>query len=85
MEDDPYRWCIYCGADCDLIEPCHRDDCPIQTGVFPVYARDLENHGFICMDCGYEFKEGDFYVVREAQHNIVEGICLGCGALEFVK
>lgn len=85
MEEDPYRYCVYCGVDCidyDTIEVSHRPDCPEQTGLYPVEQRELEPHGMMCMDCDQEFSLGDFYVMRPTEDSLTfEVVCVGCGAL----
>lgn len=72
-DDDPFRWCVYCDADCRVDEPDHADDCPFSTGVFPITERDVCDNpcphcscggGMTCMDCGEPFKLGDFYTHR---------------------
>ena len=73
---DPFRFCVYCAADCYADEPDHAPTCPSVTGVYPVRPEDLGpkcNHcgeralGMTCMDCGDELKVGDHYM-----HRVVE-------------
>jgi hypothetical protein len=72
-ELDPFRYCVYCAADCYEDEPQHKSDCPSITGLFPIRENDL---GPKCGNCGYQpgmccgkchtpFAIGDFYVNRE--------------------
>lgn len=37
-DDDRFRWCVHCGADCDLDEDeqDHAANCPMVTGMWPV-------------------------------------------------
>ena len=39
MSDD-FRWCVHCGADCELDADLqeHAADCPFSTGVWPMQA-----------------------------------------------
>lgn len=77
MSDDPFRYCVYCNADCYEDEPQHADDCPKNTGVYPVDQHALkpfcphcgESMGGppCCMDCGEVIPVGSHYVHREAQ------------------
>lgn len=75
-DDDPYRFCVYCEADCKVDEPEHAADCPSSTGVFPVREQDFGpkcahcgerafGASMRCGDCGAELKVGDFYMHRE--------------------
>jgi predicted RNA-binding Zn-ribbon protein involved in translation (DUF1610 family) len=73
QEGDPFRYCVYCNADCAVDESQHSGDCPTVTGLWPVRKEDLGlecprcgyQHGMRCMDCEAEFKIGDFYIHRE--------------------
>ena len=71
---DPFRFCIYCEADCYEEDPGHADDCPSTTGVFPVREEDAgpqcphcgeridgEMH---CADCDQPLRVGDHYTHR---------------------
>jgi hypothetical protein len=77
---DPFRYCVYCGADCYEDEPQHTDGCPSRTDVFPAEPDD----DMVCMDCGAPFGPGDFYTHRWGEP--LDGtpcgdvICLGCAA-----
>jgi len=71
--DDPFRFCVYCEADCYEEDPEHGDDCPSTTGVFPVNKRmlvsinaegELEHSGMRCGDCRDPFVAGDHYTHR---------------------
>lgn len=74
-EDDLYRWCVHCGADCYADEPEHAADCPMVTGVYPVREEHFGPKcvhcgkgalgGMCCIDCGAELKGGDHYMHRE--------------------
>lgn len=73
VNDDPYRFCIYCEADCYEDEPEHAADCPSTTGVYPVRLEDLgppcphcgePTLGFGCVDCGAQLQPGDHYMHR---------------------
>lgn len=74
--DERFRWCVYCGADCavDEDEQEHKSDCPVSTGLWPVRAEDYHRCSHCgevdvdacCMDCGAPFKLGDVYVLRDA-------------------
>lgn len=87
---EPYRWCIYCGADCEDEEAVHANDCPSNTGLYPVTPqelgmrgpRDPYAYGMRCMDCGSEFKLGDLYAHRPTeQTDVFEVVCVGCRVL----
>lgn len=87
MGDPTYRFCKWCGCDCDDFpeaKPEHIPECPFETGMFPVSAQDMRNH-LQCMDCDELFKPGDYYVQVREDKDIADVVCLGCGALEFVK
>ena len=84
-EDDPFRFCIYCLADCHEPDATHREDCPSNTGLYPVTQAELEPHGMVCMDCEHVFELGEFYVERDIANRVVEVICVGCGALDAVR
>lgn len=87
MGDPDYRYCVWCGTDCDDFpgpHPEHTQECPLETGVFPISVRDLRDQ-LRCLDCNELFKPGDYYVQVREEQDIAEIVCLGCGALEFVK
>lgn len=73
--EDPFRYCVYCRADCYEDEPEHADDCPSSTGVYPVDGHFLKPfcphcgesmHGPPrCMDCDEVIPVGSHYVHRE--------------------
>lgn len=87
MGDPDYRYCIYCGTDCDDFpgpHPEHSQECPFETGLFPVSVRDLRD-GLQCMDCDQPFKPGDYWVQVREDRDVAQIVCIGCGALEFVK
>lgn len=70
--EDPFRYCVYCRADCYEPEPEHSAACPSSTGVFPVRERDVlcpgckKTHiGMRCGDCEAEFQVGDHYTHRK--------------------
>lgn len=89
MSEDPHRYCVYCMADCSEGDPEHAADCPSTTGLFPVTGADLGirgpddpyAHGMTCMDCGAEFKVGDFYAQRQVESHLFEIVCVGCSVL----
>ena len=71
-EAEPFRWCVYCDADCYMPEPEHAEGCPSSTGVFPVREDDVLCHGckktylgMRCSDCETEFKVGEHYTHRQ--------------------
>lgn len=74
-EREPFRWCVYCDADCDLPEPPHEDDCPQVTGIYPVRDEDCGppcahcgKRSFdvpTCSTCGTALEVGDRYMLRE--------------------
>lgn len=88
---DAFRWCIYCGCDCWLEEPIHRDDCPSETGVFPypgpcgLMPGEPET---VCSKCKVPFREAGFYVQVPMEPiddtPCYSTLCVGCGALEAV-
>lgn len=77
--DDPFRFCIYCKADCYVDEPEHTADCPQSTGLFPILDQDLgpkcsacgHQDGVCCGQCERPFALGDCYVLRDLQTNAV--------------
>lgn len=92
MTDDPFRYCVHCGADCYEDDPEHAADCPQSTGVYEV---QLEANNKPCECCGYyddppmlcsECEEplylGDHYTHRQIESDIYEPICLSCAAHE---
>lgn len=74
-ETDPFRWCVYCHADCRLPDPPHADDCPAVTGVHVVsgdmlgpicaYCGERAGEPPVCTDCGAVLNVGDRYMLRE--------------------
>jgi hypothetical protein len=84
--DDPFRFCVYCAADCYEDEPEHTSDCPSVTGLYPVRAADLGSPcvhcgqpslGMQCWICHEPFEVGDFYVLVGGEpkpENAVPGI-----------
>lgn len=82
--------CIYCGADgCEYGTAVHADDCPSETGVFPITVEDSKcfacgaaTGSMHCMDCNAELKLGDHYTHRWIEDDVGEIVCLGCAALE---
>jgi hypothetical protein len=74
-EEDPFRYCVYCKADCYADEPEHAEDCPSTTGVYPVREGDFGPkcihcgkgaHGpMCCAECEAELGLGDHYMHRE--------------------
>lgn len=86
--DDEFRWCVYCGADCEPApeEQRHAADCATVTGIYPLDEDDLAMH-LACVDCGAAFQAGDSYLLRDA--DIADGaigvppisfiVCLDCG------
>lgn len=84
---DPFRYCIYCDADCYENEPAHTGGCPSSTGIFPIeslHVPDGDESDAACMDCDQPFRRGDSYTHRWAEP--IDGtpcgevICLGCAA-----
>ena len=75
MSDDPFRYCVFCNADCYVDEAEHADDCPSVTRVWPVREEDMGpkcSHcgerafgPMHCMDCGASLNVGDHYMHRE--------------------
>lgn len=72
-ERDLFRYCIYCGADCEASSVEHAEDCPQATGLYPVIDQDLGprcskcgyEEGMCCSACGHSFQRGEFYVLRD--------------------
>lgn len=89
MSADPFRYCVYCEADCYADEPEHDAECPSNTGLYPVTTETLGMRGpddpyafgARCMDCGVEFKLGDTYTHREVADDVREMVCVGCRVL----
>lgn len=83
MSDDPYRFCVFCGADCkpngidEDPNAEHAADCPTSTGVYPIREQDFGPKcchcgkgafaGPVCMDCKEPLEMGDFYMHREIE------------------
>ncbi|MDQ8043860.1 MAG: hypothetical protein REI11_04605 [Patulibacter sp.] len=79
-EREPFRWCVYCGADCQpdaggAVER-HAADCPSNTGVFDVRPSDLGPEcphcgerpgGFACTRCAVPLGIGDRYMRAELE------------------
>lgn len=95
MSEDLFRYCVHCGADCDVAEPEHVDSCPFVTGIWPVREEDADHcphcgkdtGEMICMDCGAPLDVGDHYALRDVETGALEVrpeigdvICLGCAA-----
>lgn len=84
-----FRYCIYCGVDCEEYEPDHGGHCPTITGLYPVTPKFLGERGpndpyapgAACMDCGTAFKVGDFYAHRQIADDVIEVVCIGCRVL----
>jgi hypothetical protein len=75
---EPFRWCVYCGADCHEDDPQHAADCPSNTGVFVVRDEDCgpacvhcgrraHGDGIRCTSCGTDLAVGDRYMHREVE------------------
>jgi hypothetical protein len=74
-DDDSFRYCIYCAADCYGDEAQHAAVCPSTTGVYPVDEHALKpfcphcgESMFgppCCMDCGDVIPVGSHYYHRE--------------------
>lgn len=64
-------------------EPDPAPDAPVRYPVMT--ASELEPHGALCMDCGYEFQAGDRYSERLAgmigHIPMTEVVCIPCGRL----
>jgi len=86
-ETDPFRFCVYCNADCKADAPEHTAECPFNTGLFPVRDEELgptcsncgHKDGMCCSACMQPFAVGDFYVHRnlasgEVGANLAEAI-----------
>lgn len=82
MDDPLCRPCRYCRVPfpCDV----HAVDCPSNTNLWPVQARDIGAHGFCCFDCGTPFAVGEFYVQRPYAESAVAVACLSCAAAAMV-
>lgn len=87
---DPFRWCIYCGSDCEEGETDHAPDCPSNTGLYPVSAQDLGMrgprdpyaHGLCCAECGSELRVGDYRThQRTERDDVFVTVCVGCQIL----
>jgi hypothetical protein len=98
-EREPFRWCVFCDADCDVDEADHADDCPSSTGIYPVevhkHCETCSCDGTtFCCDCGAELRVGDFYMHREIEAEgplpglagaaVYEVICIGCKAKDEI-
>jgi hypothetical protein len=76
-DEDPYRFCVFCNADCYEDDAEHAADCPSVTGVFPVREQDFGPTcvhcgkgafgGMRCSDCGAALRLGDHYMHREVE------------------
>lgn len=59
--EDPFRWCVYCGADCypDADEQWHDEDCPSITGRYPIdHPNEKPEPPHACCRCEKEFERG---------------------------
>lgn len=88
-EDPQFRYCIWCGVDCEQDEPEHTAECPSTTGVQTVTAEDLRCPGCRTTitgmrcggECGTQFQEGDhFTYAQDPDTDLHVIICLGCAA-----
>lgn len=92
MTSDPdFDTCVFCGAPgCATGTAEHAEDCPSETGLYPVTERDLRP---ICPHCGKSMDGppgccqchtvlniGDYYVHREIHEGVYEVLCVGCAA-----
>ena len=87
MSDPDYRYCKYCGTDCDDfpgLKPDHSQECPFETGLFPVSAQDMRDQ-LQCMDCDVPFKPGDYWVQVREDQDVAQIVCIGCGMLEAIS
>lgn len=86
---EPFRYCVWCNADCFDDEPEHARDCPQVTSLYPVTEQSLGMrgpddpyaHGMTCMDCETPFKLGDTYTHRQIEDDVFEVVCLGCSVV----
>lgn len=93
-DSDPFRFCVFCGADCHIENVEHSAECPSVTGVYPVR---VEKHcpsctcdgTIFCCRCDAELKIGDHYMLHELEPgdasipgiegaSVSEVICVGC-------
>lgn len=89
VSDDPFRWCVHCGTDCQVDEPEHADTCPATTGVWPVREEEAfrcphcgkNTREMTCMDCGDPLEVGDHYALRdpETQQLVIKPEAWGIG------
>lgn len=69
-EDDPFRFCVHCGADCYDPDSEHAAACPQATGVYTVTAKETQpcphcgkpTMVACCYDCGCELLPGASYM-----------------------
>lgn len=93
-EEEPWRWCVYCDADCEVDEPEHATDCPSETGLYPVEQRDVpagacekcghyNQVGMLCAECNCELKVGEFYALQSTDDDDIRVVvCVGCQILK---
>jgi hypothetical protein len=65
--------CAYCGAEgCEAGTAVHTDDCPSETGVFPV-SMELSGPGAPCEKCGHISREINPSVCSRCPHKFQMG------------
>lgn len=98
MSADPYRYCVYCQADCYADEPEHGPECPSSTGIYVVEVHPhcgtcSCDHAILCSECDVVLNVGDSYMHRTIEQgdpllpglegaDVREPICVGCAAKE---
>lgn len=84
MRHKPCRYCRVAWP-CDV----HHVDCPSETNLWPVEERDIEPHGFCCVECAQPFAIGDHYTVvpLSRSNGVSYGVvtCLSCAALAVAR
>ncbi len=82
LDQDNLPPCIHCKAPWYVIslDPDHKDDCPLTTGVYPVLEEDLKSDGFVCAKCDKPFVLGKFYkiVLQAGTENTYVAVCMPC-------
>src|SRR5689334_6695184 len=88
-DEEPYRWCVYCDADCDVDEPEHTAECPSSTRVYHVrYEADSppcekcghrRSPAIRCSECGCVLELGDPYTHRR------DGETTGLAGMDFAE
>lgn len=96
--DEPFRYCIYCNADCDATDPEHAGTCPSVTGRYPIEIRGPHPEPASCSRCERTFDWSDhFRLVKLSESGgipgmegmapapVYESVCDDCALADFTS